>query len=125
MILGCNYRCSKYRQYPGLYNTNFEQIMARWCYIKSCSGIDISCVLSSSRVSLVFFSPNGKTQWNFWAKITEYFQVICCLQEELPQFGLGVLTNFELGVLGHFGSTKNHTSKIDKIHKDFWIILDF
>ena len=33
--------------------TNFEQIIARWCYIKSFSGIDISCMFNDDRFSLI------------------------------------------------------------------------
>lgn len=47
-----------------------------------------------------------------------------CLQELSTDLGLRVLINFDLEISRHFGP-KNHTRKIDKIRKDFWIILNF
>ena len=44
---------SKYRWYSSLPHFNFEQIVGRWCYIKSFSGIDISCVFSDDCFSLI------------------------------------------------------------------------
>ena len=51
--LGLERQSSKFRWYSSWSNTNFEQIIARWCYIKSFSGIDISCLFRGDRFSLI------------------------------------------------------------------------
>ena len=45
--------------------TYFEQIIARWCYIKLFSGIDISCMFNDNRFSLIS-SDSAIFLLNFW-----------------------------------------------------------
>ena len=56
-------------------------------------------------------------------KSSHYIYIyIYCLQEESPDFGIKVLTNFCLEILKQSGLNKKHGRKVGKIHKDFWII---
>ena len=60
----------------------------------------------------------------FCTKMFGYSHYIYCLQEESTSFGPRVLTSFGLEVLKYLW-LRNHTRKIEKICKDYWMIPNY